>query len=83
MRKTLITQQAPEALDQLQTMQEKEYLRSTDVMQIFSISLSTLKNLRRDGTLPCYRLGKTYLYKREEIEAALQRVAVTEAEVEN
>lgn len=83
MRKTLITQQAPEALDQLQTMQEKEYLRSTDVMQIFSISLSTLKNLRRDGTLPCYRLGKTYLYKREEIEAALQRVAVTEAEIEN
>lgn len=66
--------QAPEALEQLQEMNEKEYLRSTDVMQIFSISLSTLKNLRREGTLPCYRLGKTYLYKREEIEACLVRI---------
>ena len=77
MRKTLVTKQAPEALEQLQVMNEKEYLRSTDVMQIFSISLSTLKNLR-----PCYRLGKTYLYKREEIEAALQRVAATEADAD-
>lgn len=82
MRKTLVTKQAPEALEQLQTMNEKEYLRSTDVMQIFSISLSTLKNLRRDGVIPCYRLGKTYLYKREEIEAALQRVAATEADAD-
>lgn len=63
--------QAPGALEQLQDMNGKEYLRSTDVMRIFNISLSTLKNLRREGTLPCYRLGKTYLYKREEIEACL------------
>lgn len=74
--------QAPQALEQLQGMNEKEYLRSTDVMQIFSISLSTLKNLRRDGTIPCYKLGKTYLYKREEIEAALRRVAGTETDAE-
>lgn len=82
MKKNSVTKQAPEALEQLQTMNEKEYLRSTDVMQIFSISLSTLKNLRRDGTLPCYRLGKTYLYKREEIEATLQRVAATDADAD-
>lgn len=80
MRKTLVMKQAPEALEALETMNEKEYLRSQDVMQIFSISLSTLKNLRRDGTLPCYRLGKTYLYKKEEIEAALKRVAATDAD---
>lgn len=78
MKKNLMTRQAPKALGQLQQMNEKDYLRSADVMQIFSISLSTLKNLRREGILPCYRLGKTYLYKREEIEAALQRVATTD-----
>lgn len=52
-------------------MTDKEYLRSADVTRIFSISNSTLKLLRTKGELPCYRFGKTYLYKREEIEACL------------
>lgn len=78
MGKTLVMQQAPQALEQLQEMNEKEYLRSTDVMQIFSISLSTLKNMRRDGVIPCYRFGKTYLYKRAEIEACLVKITSKE-----
>ena len=74
MGKTLVMKQAPQALEQVQTMNGKEYLRRTDVMQIFSISLSTLKNMRRDGVIPCYKFGKTYLYKREEIEACLVKI---------
>lgn len=67
--------QAPAALEKLSQIEvEKEYLRSADVMKLFSISDSTLKNLRRSGELPCYRLGKTYLYKREEIESCMKKI---------
>lgn len=73
--KRLIEVQAPAALLKLAEVEvEKEYLRSADVMKLFSISDSTLKNLRRSGELPCYRLGKTYLYKREEIEACMKKL---------
>lgn len=79
MKKKLIEMQAASALQKMETMEvEKEYLRSADVMKLFSISESTLKNLRRNGELPCYRLGKTYLYKREEIEACMKRMAEDE-----
>lgn len=73
--KRLIEMQAPDALLKLaKTGVDKEYLRSADVMKLFSISDSTLKNLRRSGELPCYRLGKTYLYKRTEIEACIVKL---------
>ena len=60
----------------IEQFNEKVYLRSVDVMQLFSISESTLKNLRTSGELPCYKLGKSriYLYKREEIEALLTKL---------
>lgn len=74
MKQKLIKQQAPEALLRLEGMEEKEYLRSADVMQLFSISDSTLKNLRRSGELPCYKLGGTYLYKRVEIESCIRKL---------
>lgn len=74
MKQKLIKQQAPEALLRLGEMEEKEYMRSADVMQLFSISDSTLKNLRRSGELPCYKLGGTYLYKRVEIEACIRKL---------
>lgn len=59
-------------------MSDKEYLRSADVTRIFSISNSTLKLLRANGELPYYRFGKTYLYKREEIEACLVKIVSKE-----
>ena len=60
----------------MEQFNERIYLRSIDVMQLFSISESTLKNLRTSGELPCYKLGKAriYLYKREEIEALLTKL---------
>ena len=57
----------PEHVDEI-------YLRTTQVCKMFNISLSQIKKLRANGTIPCYKLGKTYLYNPEEIIAALQRV---------
>ena len=78
MKKRLIEQNAPQAAERLAEMADKEYLRSADVVRIFSISNSTLKLMRANGALPCYRFGKTYLYKREEIEACLVRITSQE-----
>lgn len=74
MRQKLIKQNAAQAAEQLETAYEKEYLRSKDVETIFSISNSTLKLLRQRGEIPCYRFGKTYLYKKVELEAMLERM---------
>ena len=75
MKKRLFEQNALQAAECLtEEMADKEYLRSADVARIFSISNSTLKLLRTKGELPCYRFGKTYLYKREEIEACLVKI---------
>ena len=74
MKKKLYEQNALQAAENLAEMNDKEYLRSTDVTRIFSISNSTLKQMRARGEVPCYRFGKTYLYKKEEIEACLVRI---------
>ena len=50
------------------------YIRSAQVCKMFNISESQLKKLRADGTIPAYKLGKTYLYKPEEIIAELKKV---------
>ena len=76
--KKLVETQAKSAQLRLAEMAEKEYLRSADVLKLFSISNSTLKNLRDAGTLPCYKLGGTFLYKRTEIEACITRLALAE-----
>lgn len=74
--KKQIEVQAKEAEMRLAVMdRDKEYLRSADVKKLFSISDSTLKNLRTSGDLPCYKLGGIYLYKRAEIEACVIRLA--------
>lgn len=53
---------------------EEAFLRSSQVCKIFNISNSQLKKLRADGIIPAYKLGKTYLYKHEEIIAELKKV---------
>lgn len=79
MKPKLIQANAKEALEKLSRIEDsKEYLRSSDVINLFSISDSTLKNLRRSGELPCYRLSRTYLYKREEIEACMKKLGTDE-----
>lgn len=70
----LIQQNAKDVQLKLQEMNEREYLRSVDVVNLFSISNSTLRNLRNSGDLPCYKLGGTYLYKKSEIEACMVKL---------
>ena len=53
---------------------EEAFLRSAQVCKMFNISESQLKKLRADGIIPAYKLGKTYLYKPEEIIAELKKV---------
>jgi len=74
MKQKVITARKETALNLIKTEFTNEYLRSDDVCKIFAISNSTLKYLRGNGTIPAYKLGKTFVYKREEIEAALIRV---------
>ena len=74
MKQKVITARKETALKLIKTEFTNEYLRSDDVCKIFAISNSTLKYLRGNGTIPAYKLGKTFVYKREEIEAALIRV---------
>ena len=57
----------------------REYLRSADVCKIFSISNSTLKWLRGTGQIPYYVLGNTFLYRKEDIEAALRPGSILES----
>ena len=70
----LIQQNAKDVQLKLQEMNEREYLRSVDVVNLFSISNSTLRNLRNSGDLPCYKLGGTYLYKKSEIDACMVKL---------
>lgn len=71
MKEKVILRNAETAAQKI-TEYSKEYLRSADVCEIFSISNSTLKWLRNTGQIPYYILGqKTFLYKKEEIEAIL------------
>lgn len=74
MKQKVISTRKETALNLIKIEFTNEYLRSDDVCKIFAISNSTLKYLRGNGTIPAYKLGKTFVYKREEIEAALIRV---------
>tara|TARA_B110000967_G_C18830135_1_gene533620 strand:+ start:390 stop:653 length:264 start_codon:yes stop_codon:yes gene_type:complete len=56
-----------------QTTTHKEWLRSSEVMEMLSISTGTLQNLRINGTISYTRMGGTLFYKRVDIIAALNK----------
>lgn len=78
MKTKVIELRATEAAENL-TQYTREYLRSADVCKIFSISNSTLKWLRGTGQIPYYVLGNTFLYRKEDIEAALRPGSILES----
>ena len=78
MKTKVIELRATEAAEKL-TQYTREYLRSADVCKIFSISNSTLKWLRGTGQIPYYVLGNTFLYRKEDIEAALRPGSILES----
>lgn len=73
MAEKVIHREAVKASEKI-TEYSKEYLRSRDICEIFSISDGTLKYLRSTGQIPFYKLGNTYLYKKEDIEAILIKI---------
>lgn len=74
MAEKIIQRKAAEATEII-SQYDKEYLRSTDVCKIFSISRSTLQWLRDTHQIPYYVLGRnTFLYKKEDIESILIKV---------
>jgi len=50
------------------------YLNRFEVAKILKISLPTLNNWSKAGTLQSYRIGNRILYKSDEIEQAVQTV---------
>ena len=59
-----------ELLNKYETTQ-KEWLKSTEVMEMLSISTGTLQNLRINGDIPFTKMGGTLYYERSEVEKAL------------
>jgi excisionase family DNA binding protein len=50
------------------------YLNRFEVAKILKISLPTLNNWSKAGTIQSYRIGNRILYKSDEIEQAVQTV---------
>lgn len=66
-----------ELLNENQTkMMKKEWLRSTQVMDMLQISMTTLQGLRVKGTLPFIKIGGLIFYEAGEIEKVLMENTV-------
>ncbi len=67
--KKLITPPAPQ--------KTKRYLKSSEVMEMLSISPGTLQNLRINGTLPYSKIGGIILYEEQEIQRVMEENKVS------
>lgn len=67
-----LLQEIKELLDQRgPSAERKEFLRSTQVMEMLQISPGTLHGLRINGTLPFIKIGGLIFYEAGEIEKIL------------
>lgn len=57
--------------------ESKRYLKSSEVMEMLSISPGTLQNLRINGTLPYSKIGGIILYEEREIERVMEENKVS------
>ena len=53
-------------------VEQKEWLKSAEVMTILGCSPGTLQNLRVSGTLPFSKMGGTIYYSRKEVVMVLE-----------
>jgi len=53
------------------------YLRAEQVIQVLPVSRRTLSNWQARRLIKFYRIGKTVLFKRADIEAAVEKYAIT------
>ena len=51
---------------------QKEWMKSTEVMKMLSCSPGTLQNLRVNGTLPFTKMGGTMYYSRKDVMKTLE-----------
>ncbi len=52
--------------------EQKEWLKSADVMQLLQCSPGTLQNLRVNGKLPFTKMGGTIYYSRKDVMSVLE-----------
>jgi excisionase family DNA binding protein len=52
------------------------YLRAEQVLQLLPVSRRTISNWQRTRRIKFYRVGRTVLFKRDDIEKCLERFAV-------
>lgn len=52
------------------------YLRPAEATKLLPVSRRTLSNWQRRHVIPFYRIGRTVMFKRADIEAALERFRV-------
>lgn len=53
-------------------VEQKEWLKSADVMKMLDCSPGTLQNLRVNGTLPFTKMGGTIYYSRNDVRKVLE-----------
>lgn len=56
-----------------QSLQNKKWLKSSEVRKMLSISPGTLQNLRINGTIPYTKMGGVIYYDNDEILRILQK----------
>jgi hypothetical protein len=59
--------------------EQKEWLKSSDVMKMLNCSPGTLQNLRINGTLPFTKMGGTIYYSQADVVQVLNRNKVNTA----
>ncbi len=52
------------------------FLRPTEATKLLPVSRRTLSNWQRRHVIPFYRIGRTVMFKRADIESALERFRV-------
>ncbi len=61
----------------IKPQEPKVYLKSSEVMEMLSISPGTLQNLRINGTLPYSKIGGIILYALKDIERVMKENRVS------
>ena len=67
-----LLEEMKKVIQSLKPQEPKRYLKSSEVMELLSISPGTLQNLRLNGTLPYSKIGGIILYEEKEIERVLE-----------
>lgn len=73
MRRELIPDIKRELKEEFQPKEPTIYLTRQEVCELLSIDMSTLHRWRKDGILIAYGLGNRIYFKRNEIEALIEK----------